>query len=166
MTRRRGIRPFRYQTGHNFGDFMFSRIDRSTACWVWIGSRDIAGYGRAGFEFAGRKAWLAHRLMWTAFNGPIPEGLDLDHLCRNKACVNPDHLEPVTRSENIRRGAGNHKTQAVRPAFCPAGHRYDRGDLRTEPLGPGQRRSRRWCRDCNRIRKAQRDGRPVYDYAD
>lgn len=64
-------------------------------CWEWTGQKD-SGYGR----YSGRPA---HRVTYEVLVGPIPDGLTLDHLCRNKGCVNPDHLEPVTSSENTRR---------------------------------------------------------------
>ncbi len=74
---------------------------QSNGCWQWTGTYAGTGYGQIGRQ--GRTIG-AHRAMWEhALHRPVPEGLDLDHLCRNKGCVNPDHLEPVTRSENIRR---------------------------------------------------------------
>lgn len=70
-------------------------------CWEWQLGKDIHGYGKA--KRSG-KTIGAHRLVWVMARGPIAEGLQIDHLCRNRPCVNPDHLEPVTASENIRRG--------------------------------------------------------------
>lgn len=90
------------------------------ACWLWKGARTAGGYGtfyersgpnetrppRAPGERAPRpgRQLLAHRVMYETIVGPIPEGLDIDHLCRNRACVRPKHLEPVTRQENLLRG--------------------------------------------------------------
>lgn len=73
-----------------------------TPCWMWQNYLNAGGYGvgwRAG------KLWLMHRYYYTRKYGPVTEGMELDHLCRVRACCNPDHVEPVTRAENVRRGA-------------------------------------------------------------
>jgi hypothetical protein len=75
----------------------------SDGCWNWTGALSRNGYGRFGPQ-AGLTVG-AHRFAYELLVGPIPEGLDLDHLCRNRRCVNPAHLEPVGRSENLARGA-------------------------------------------------------------
>jgi hypothetical protein len=74
-----------------------------TPCWVWQLTRHPFGYGQTQHE---GQMQPAHRIYYERAKGPIPRGLVLDHLCRNPPCVNPDHLEPVTRQENVRRGAG------------------------------------------------------------
>ena len=71
-------------------------------CWHWTGARQSDGYG--SFQRSGQTR-LAHRAMYELFVGDIPEGLELDHLCRDRGCVRPDHLEPVAHLENVRRGA-------------------------------------------------------------
>jgi hypothetical protein len=77
------------------------RID-SHGCWLWAGCKNDRGYPQVGVR--GRMVY-AHRHYYTVHVGPIPSGLQLDHLCRKRSCVNPDHLEAVTQVENIRRGA-------------------------------------------------------------
>jgi hypothetical protein len=96
----------------------FAKIAISGDCWVWTGSRGSNGYGQFFFEGRLRKA---HRVSYAMAVGPIPTGLDLDHLCRNRACVRPSHLEPVTRRENLIRGAGFIAKQAAQ-THCLRGH--------------------------------------------
>lgn len=104
-----------------------------TGCWVWKGSC-ANGYGRMSVN--GRTDGT-HRLGYEALVGPIPEGLTLDHLCRNTRCWNPRHLEPVTHGENCRRGNGWSGRNA-RKTHCPAGHSYDSSNTYLRPDGTGR----------------------------
>jgi hypothetical protein len=79
--------------------------DPADGCWLWTGRRNVGGYGVTSYNFAGRNHWLAHRLSYSLAAGPIPAGMVLDHLCRVRHCVNPDHLDPCTAVENSRRTA-------------------------------------------------------------
>ena len=76
-------------------------VDKTETCWQWTGCCDKSGYGRFGFR---GKIALAHRAAYVLFKGEIPHHLEIDHLCRNRGCVNPDHLEAVCHIENIDRG--------------------------------------------------------------
>lgn len=99
--------------------FFLSRVPNrpDIGCWLWTGTISASGYGR--LKRQGRDIF-AHRFAYELLVGPIPEGLVIDHLCRTRSCVNPDHLEPVTHAENLRRGKG-HPT--LRPGKkCKNGH--------------------------------------------
>ena len=118
-----------------------------SGCWLWIGPRQWNGdYGRF-LEFEGKtaKVVLAHRWAYQHYRGPIPLGLTLDHLCRVRSCVNPWHLEPVTRAVNVLRGIGI-TAQALRKGACPQGHPYD------IVIVERGRRPYRACRQCARAR--------------
>jgi hypothetical protein len=116
----------------------WSHVSLGDGCWEWTGSL-TEGYGQVQSE---KRKWLAHRLAYVWMIGPIPSGLELDHLCRNRRCVNPHHLEPVTRRENILRGEGP-SAQAARLTHCKRGHDLA---LNAERAGEGHRR----CRVCAR----------------
>src|SRR6185369_13442505 len=80
----------------------WSKVDASGDCWIWRGTDDGKGYG---VMHLGRTTTTAHRFAYTLLVGPIPPGLQIDHLCRNRACVNPDHMEPVTQRVNSLRSS-------------------------------------------------------------
>lgn len=115
--------------------------DPETGCMEWLASKTW-GYGQFGMGKVPRRA---HRISYTALVGPIPEGLDLDHLCRNRACVNPEHLEPVTRQVNLLRGIG-FPAQRAAQTECLRGHEFTEDNTRRDNLG------RRLCVTCTRAR--------------
>jgi len=91
-----------------------------SGCWLWVGVLTYHGYGQCKHD---GRSQTAHRVAWELFKGPIPKGLEIDHLCRVRCCVNPDHLEPVTHAENIRRGSGG--SHMRNRTHCPHGHPYN-----------------------------------------
>lgn len=110
-------------------NYIADRIDiAESGCWTYRGHIQRLGYARA-FIRKPRKFWQAHRLVYTYLVGPIPEGLELDHLCRNRACCNPRHVEPVTHTENVRRG--NRKNHG----FCQKGHELTEQNTYWNPSG-------------------------------
>ena len=104
-----------------------------SGCWVWNLHLDRKGYGRATYR--GVAGSLAHRIAYERLVGPVPEGMQLDHLCNNPRCVSPNHLEPVTNAENARRAA-------ARRTHCQNGHEYT-------PANAYVRGATRYCRRCN-----------------
>lgn len=112
-------------------------------CWQWLAGTDQKGYGLISIN---KRRWRAHRYAYEALVGPIPDGLVLDHLCRNHGCVNPKHLEPVTNRENLHRGVMV-KAQKAK-THCPRGHRLEQPNLMAYKLKLGQR----VCRACNMAR--------------
>lgn len=115
-----------------------------TGCWTWVRSTDRDGYGQ--FRFQSRQ-WIAHRASYEQFVGPIPSGLTLDHLCRNRRCVNPAHLEPVVHKENVRRGLPHRSVKAV--THCRHGHAFDKENTY---VFRGSKR----CRKCHAARARMR----------
>lgn len=120
-------------------DRLRERTTYAGECWVWGGYLNQAGYGRISVNGQHKRT---HRVAYELLVGPIPEGLHLDHLCRNRACWNPEHLEPVTNAENILRGTAP-SAENARKSHCPKGHPYDEANTLIRPNG------RRRCRACH-----------------
>ena len=118
---------------------LFDRIEVTEECWTWTGPRTGKGYGKAYSHPATRSV---HRLLYEIVVGAVPDGFELDHLCRNRACARWDHLEPVTHRENLRRSPLTMPSINAAKTHCPKGHEYDAQHSRGE----------RACRTCNRLR--------------
>jgi hypothetical protein len=125
-----------------------AKVDKTESCWNWTAGRNKQGYG--AFDRG-----LAHRWSYEHFVGPVPAGLVLDHLCRNRACVNPSHLEAVTSRVNILRGEGP-PAQNGRRDYCKYGHKLA-GDNVKLYVRPDTGKPTRVCVPCHR-----KDTRPWY----
>ena len=117
-----------------------SKVKNTNNCWIWLAGKQGGGYGQ--FRVNG-KTLLSHRISYELFKDDIPYGLELDHLCRVRHCVNPEHLEVVTSQENTKRGElgliNKLKTQ------CKNGHEYNEKNTYKRKTG------KRQCRECHRI---------------
>lgn len=125
----------------------WEHVEKTDTCWFWRGAiSKKTGYGVCTISDAkeGKRTWLAHRLAYELLRGTIPEDLALDHLCRQRSCVNPAHLEPVTTRENTLRSE-NFIAHHARKTHCVRGHPFDAENTYIEP-----RRGGRVCRTCRR----------------
>lgn len=126
---------------------LWGMVDKNgpKGCWLWLGFLK-RGYGVVRRD--GRK-WAAHRFFYELLVGPIPDGLVIDHLCRVRNCVNPQHLEPVTNAENLARGEGPN-AKALRDNTCIRGHEFTPENTYYRPSRPRVR----ICKSCQRDRQA------------
>lgn len=120
-------------------------IDKSSECWNWKGKPSSDGYGRMGIDY---KVYLAHRVSYVLKYGEPPPHMVIDHVCRNRICINPDHLEVVSLEENIRRGVGPERMRESSDAkaqrtHCKNGHPFSGYNL---SLNDRQR----LCKTCHR----------------
>lgn len=124
----------------------WDKVKKTETCWLWTAALSLDGYGRFQLDGGPR---LAHRVAYQLQVGPIPEGLQLDHLCRVRNCVNPAHLEPVSHQENCARGI-NAQTEKT---SCPRGHKYVTENTYIDPRGW------RGCRECRRRSRREFEAR-------
>lgn len=124
----------------SLSDRFWSKVQKTDTCWLWTAATTRWGYG---YILADGRLQHAHRVAWELENGPIPAGLEIDHLCRVRPCIRPDHLEPVTPAENRRR------EMAARPRVtsCRHGHPYTPQNTHVNRAGS------RICRTCARSRR-------------
>lgn len=143
----RGRHAHRLPTEQRF----WGRVEKTDSCWNWIGAgaSNPQNYGRFQPVLGDRRLVPAHVWAYEQLVGSVPSGLQLDHLCRNRHCVNPTHLEVVTCGENLLRGETLNARNAAK-THCPQGHPYDSENTLYW-------RGRRCCRACARQRKRVRD---------
>lgn len=130
-------------------------VNDETGCWEWTASKDTRGYSKLSVD---GKTVRAHRLVWELLRSPIPDGLQLDHRCRVRSCVRPEHLEPVDQRTNILRGIAPTAVNATKTE-CVNGHPFDEANTYLYPDG------KRDCRTCRRLRdreywRSRSGGRP------
>jgi hypothetical protein len=134
--------------GERYPDWLMERfwakVDKTESCWLWTASCNGGGYGMFRDAVMERRA-DAHRFSYEFHVGAIPAGLVLDHLCRNRNCVNPEHLEAVTQRVNVHRGLRG----PANVTHCPQGHPYEGENVIYATDGA------RKCRACNRIRNRE-----------
>jgi hypothetical protein len=132
----------------------WEKVEKTRGCWLWKGAVSGSGYG--SFRVGAGVMISAHHFAYRELVGPVPEGLTIDHTCRNRLCVKPAHLEVVTMGENVRRG-GNPAAHNARKTHCKRGHEFTPENTRISGRG------RRICLACERLyRDEHREELRVY----
>ena len=132
-------------------DRFWAKVNKTDGCWRWTGYITREGYGRTATVVSGRRTTtMAHRLAYELLVGSIPDGLELDHLCRVRNCVRPDHLEPVTGRVNRLRSPIHFSALNAAKTHCKHGHEFTPENTRTRPGHP------RECRTCAREQQKER----------
>ena len=133
---------------------LMKRIEKTDSCWNWLAYVTPTGYGVFTSRISGKlENRRAHRAVYELLVGKVPDGLQLDHLCRNRKCVNPEHLEPVTQKENLLRGIGFGAINSKKKK-CPKGHKYTKENTYVYP-------NNKWrnCKICRRVNNKARKER-------
>ena len=120
----------------------WEKVEFTETCWLWKANQNSGGYG---MFWSGGSSTVAHRYAYEFCVGPIPDGLQIDHLCRVRNCIRPDHLEIVTQQENVRRGEDGKRNREK--TYCPQRHPYDEQNTYRSPNGD------RLCRKCQTAHK-------------
>lgn len=143
LWRGEALRPLAPPRGSvSLQDRLWQKVEKTETCWLWTGSGNGHGYGQIG---QGDRKFYVHRLAYEWLVGPIAEGMQVDHLCMVRRCVNPDHMEIVTPKVNANRGYGQCVTAALQLAktHCKHGHEYTPENTRID-----KKRGIRLCRTC------------------
>jgi HNH endonuclease len=133
----------RTQAKKPIAERFWEKVQKTETCWLWQAGRSGNGYG---VFYQGRRPFQAHRYAYETLIGPIPDGLPLDHLCRVRHCVRPEHLEPVTPRTNTLRSSIAPAAINAQKTHCKRGHEFTEGNTRVS-----QRDGERVCRECKRI---------------
>lgn len=132
-----------YHYGMTLSERFWTKVKKSDGCWSWTGYHHKSGY--TGIRIRTGVSGYGHRVAWELTNGPIPDGMEIDHLCKNPGCVNPAHMEVVTRAVNNAR-SNSASARAARRTHCPQGHEYAGENLMVIS-------GKRVCRTCKNERR-------------
>lgn len=138
---------------------LWPKIDASGDCWEWTRAVDKGGYGVFGYLHTTdtTRNGRVHRIVWNILVGPIPQGLVMDHLCRNHRCCNPDHLEPVTDAVNLSRSLATYQAIRRQMLACGKGHPFDEANTYVDVRPNGV--ITRQCRKCHNNHEKARTAR-------